>query len=67
MNFLTSVLPYVETIITQIPEIITAATAITAITPTVPRNPILAMVLRLLNFAAGNIGKNKNKDDIETQ
>ena len=43
--------------------LVTAATAITAITPTTVDNKVLAVVLAVLNFAAGNVGKNRNADD----
>lgn len=41
---------------------VTAATAITALTPTQVDNKILNAVLKVLNFAAGNVLKNKNAD-----
>jgi hypothetical protein len=43
--------------------LVTAATAITALTPTTVDNKIMAGVLTVLNFAAGNFGKNRNADD----
>lgn len=39
-----------------------AATAITAITPTKVDNMVLDVILKILNFLAGNVLKNKNKD-----
>lgn len=42
--------------------VVTAATAITAVTPTKVDNKIISFVLFVLNFLAGNFGKNKNKD-----
>ena len=43
--------------------VVTACTAITAITPTKTDDKIISFILRILNLCAGNIGKNKNKDD----
>lgn len=42
--------------------VVTAATAITAITPTTVDNKIVDLVLKGLNFIAGNFLKNKNAD-----
>lgn len=44
--------------------VITAATAITALTPTKTDNRIINVVLKVLNVLAGNVGKNKNADDV---
>ena len=49
--------------ITAILTVVTAATAITALTPTKSDDKMLDIVLRILNFVAGNVGKNKNADD----
>jgi hypothetical protein len=46
-----------------ITAVITAATAITALTPTKADDKFIAVLLRVLNVLAGNVGKNKNKDD----
>lgn len=40
----------------------TAATAITALTPTTVDDRVLNVVLKVLNFLAGNFAKNKNAD-----
>ncbi len=45
-----------------ITAVVTACTAITAITPTKTDDKIINKVLKVLNFLAGNFGKNKNKD-----
>ena len=42
--------------------LVTAATAITILTPTKTDNKIIGGLLKLLNFIAGNFGKNKNLD-----
>ena len=42
---------------------VTAATAITAITPTTADDKVMNIILKVLNFFAGNVGKNKNADD----
>ena len=42
--------------------LVTAATAITAITPTKTDDMVVNGLLKVLNFLAGNFGKNKNAD-----
>ncbi len=49
--------------VSAITALVTAATAITALTPTKTDDKALAFILHILNLVAGNIGKNKNKDD----
>jgi hypothetical protein len=46
-----------------ISTVITACTAITALTPTNTDDKILNIILKVLNFFAGNVAKNKNADD----
>lgn len=46
-----------------ITTVVTACTAITALTPTKKDDVFIGKVLKVLNFLAGNIGKNKNADD----
>ena len=48
--------------ISAITLIITACTAVTAITPSKADDKIINTMLSVLNFAAGNFGKNKNAD-----
>jgi len=43
--------------------LVTAATAITALTPSKTDDKIINIVLKVLNFVAGNVLKNKNADD----
>lgn len=50
--------------LTAITGIVTAATAITALTPTKTDDQVMNTVLKVLNFLAGNVGKNKNADDV---
>lgn len=49
--------------LTAITTVVTAATAITALTPTKTDDKIINSILKVLNFLAGNFGKNKNADD----
>tara|TARA_R110000751_G_scaffold182068_1_gene288696 strand:- start:148 stop:402 length:255 start_codon:yes stop_codon:yes gene_type:complete len=44
--------------------LVTAATAVTALTPTKSDDKIIAVVLKAMNFLAGNVLKNTNKDDV---
>lgn len=43
---------------------VAAASAITALTPTKTDDKILDFVLKILNWLALNVGKNKNADDV---
>jgi len=43
-------------------EVMAACTAITALTPSTSDDRILNTVLKVLNFLAGNVLKNKNED-----
>ena len=45
-----------------ITSVVTAATAVTALTPSKADDRVLNAILKVLNFLAGNIGKNKNAD-----
>lgn len=48
--------------LTAVTGLVTAATAITALTPSKSDDAVLDKVLKVLNFLAGNFGKNKNAD-----
>lgn len=63
INFITSqeVIDWVE----ALTILVTGATAVTAITPTKTDNDIVNAILKVLNFIAGNILKNKNADDVD--
>ena len=50
--------------IAAITAVVTAATAITAITPTKIDDRAISILLRVLNFLAGNFLANKNADDV---
>ena len=43
--------------------LVAAATAITALTPSKTDDKIVNTILKILNFVAGNVLKNKNADD----
>tara|TARA_R100000687_G_C6388185_1_gene136001 strand:- start:345 stop:566 length:222 start_codon:yes stop_codon:yes gene_type:complete len=50
--------------IAAVTGVVTAATAVTALTPTTHDDKVIAVILRVLNFLAGNIFKNRNADDV---
>lgn len=50
--------------LTAVTGLVTAATAITALTPTRSDDEILDKILRVLNILAGNVGANRNADDV---
>ena len=45
--------------------IVTIATAITSVLPSLHDNKVFNIILKVLNFIAGNFGKNVNADAIE--
>lgn len=49
--------------ITAVTGVVAAASAITALTPTKTDDKIVSGILKVLNFLALNIFKNKNADD----
>ena len=67
VSILTTILSLTDSIpvwIAAITGIVTAATAITSLTPTTSDDKVIAVVLKVLNFLAGNIFKNRNADDV---
>lgn len=64
LEIITSVLNGADQWIPAITGVVTAATAITALTPTKADNKIINAILKVLNFVAGNVLKNKNADDV---
>lgn len=42
--------------------VVTASTAITALTPSKVDDKVINFILKVLNFLAGNVFRNKNKD-----
>lgn len=51
-------------IIVAATAICTGASIITAMTPTKTDDKIVGTILRVLNWASLNVGKNKNADDV---
>lgn len=50
--------------ITAVTSVVTAATAITALTPSRSDDVWIDRLLRALNVLAGNVGLNRNADDL---
>ena len=63
LSLIDSIVANYPTWLTVAITVVTAATAITAVTPTKTDDKWISIVLRVLNFLAGNFGKNKNADD----
>lgn len=65
MEFLTQLLSYTDQLpawLTAVTTLVTGATAVTALTPSKTDNKIIDVVLKVLNFLAGNFFMNKNAD-----
>ena len=64
MDMLMSVWLMIPECVQAICGVVTAATAITALTPTKSDDRIISVVLKVMNFLAGNVLKNTNADDV---
>ena len=64
MEQITAILEAAPVWLTAITGVVTAATAITALTPSKSDDKVLNTILKVLNTLAGNVGKNKNADDV---
>lgn len=64
MDQITEILEAAPAWLVAITGVVTAATAITALTPSTVDDAILNKVLKVLNFLAGNVGRNRNADDV---
>ena len=62
MEFIMSALESFPVWLQAIMALVTGATAITALTPTTVDDRAINWLLKILNFMAGNFGKNRNKD-----
>ncbi len=70
MDLLATIMTYIDQLppyVTAITATVTAATAITALTPTKTDDKYINMLLKALNFLAGNILKNKNMDSEDSE
>ena len=67
VSILTTILSWADSIpvwLTAVTGVVTAATAITSLTPTTSDDKVIGAVLKVLNFLAGNIFRNRNADDM---
>jgi|TARA_R100001244_G_C5151560_1_gene129714 hypothetical protein len=62
MEFIMSAFEVFPVWLQAIMALVTGATAITALTPTTVDDRAINWLLKILNFMAGNFGKNRNKD-----
>lgn len=60
---MSEILNVLEQVFTVGPQIMAAATAVTMATKTNSSNEWINIVLKVINFFAGNCFNNKNKDD----
>ena len=65
MEYINTVLLWADQLpawLVAVTALISGSTAVTALTPTTSDDKIINTVLKVLNFLAGNIGKNTNSD-----
>lgn len=66
MEFLTSIIEWINNLgpdwVDAIAKLVAGATALTMLTPTKTDNKVVDVILKVLNFLAGNVLKNKNAD-----
>lgn len=70
LELLNSIMTYIDQLppyIAAVTATVTAATAITALTPTKTDDKYINMLLKALNFLAGNILRNKNADEADSE
>ena len=58
------ILSVLEQVFTVGPQVIAAATGATIFLKSTNSNPWVNLLLKFLNIASGNVGNNKNADDI---
>ena len=63
VGLIASIISGYPTWLTAIISLISGATALTALTPTKVDNKVLGGTLKVLNLVAGNVLKNRNKDE----
>ena len=65
MELLTQIIAYIDQLpawVNALTALVTGATAVTILTPTKTDDAIASAILKVLNFLAGNFGKNTNAD-----
>lgn len=65
MDIIAQIIAYIDQLpawVNAFTAFVTGATAITILTPTKTDDAVADVLLKILNFLAGNFGKNKNAD-----
>jgi hypothetical protein len=66
MEFILNIMDWINNLgpdwVDAVAKLVAGATAITMLTPTKTDNKVIDVILKVLNFVAGNILKNKNED-----